>query len=343
MPKALLTLIHLRSSQIDMSMIHDETHRPKTLREYVRLYLTGVAMGSADTVPGVSGGTIAFVMGIYGDLLNSIKSVNAHSLRLLLGLKFKALFEYIPWQFILTLGLGILTAVLTLTRLVDWAMEHQQTYLFSLFMGLVIASGIAIIPKVKRWNVVNVVMLVLGISLAYIIVGLVPQENISHDPLTLFLSGMVAITAMILPGISGSSILLVLGQYRFVLNAVKTFDIVSLASLAIGCLVGIMVFSRLLSWLLKRYEQPTIALLIGFVFGSLRAVWPWKAHVVNEAAEAASLNVMPNVASPEFAVSLVFIVIGFLAVSVLDHFASGTNPVFRLFWRRPVAVAPTGD
>jgi len=326
-----------------MSMIQDETRRPKTLRDYARLYLTGVAMGSADSVPGVSGGTIAFVLGIYGDLLNAIKSINRQSLRLALGLKFKALFDYIPWQFIITLGLGIVTAVLSLARAVDWAMEHQQTYLFAFFMGLVIASGVAIIPRVKRWNLVNVVMLVLGISLAYIIVGLVPQDNMVHDPLTLFLSGMVAITAMILPGISGSSVLLILGQYRFALNAVKTFDLVSLAALALGCLVGIMLFSRVLSWVLKRYESATIALLVGFVFGSLRAVWPWKAHIVTEGAEAAALNVMPDVGSPEFILSLALILVGFLVVSLLDHVASGENPIFRLFRSRSVAVATTGD
>lgn len=325
-----------------MTTRENETRRPRTPREYARLYLTGIAMGSADTVPGVSGGTIAFVLGIYKDLLNAIKSVNGHSLRMLLSFNLKGAFEYIPWQFILPLGLGILTAILSLARAVDWAMEHQQTYLFALFMGLVIGSGIAIIPRIKKWNFVTVPMLVIGIGLAYWIVGLVPQENLSHDPLTLFLSGMVAITAMILPGISGSSILLVLGQYRFALNAVKTFDIVSLASLALGCLVGIMLFSRVLSWLLKRFEEPTIALLIGFVFGSLRAVWPWKAaSVVSEdpTQVAATLNVMPDVSSPEFLIALGLIIFGFLLVNFIDHLGSGTNPVFRLFWRRDVAVA----
>src|SRR5690606_25579838 len=134
-------------------------------------------MGSADTVPGVSGGTVAFVLGIYGDLLNAIKSVNTTSLGMLLRLKLKDFFDYVPWRFILVLLLGIGTAVLSLARAVDWAMEHQQTYLFALFMGLVIGSGIAIIPRVKRWNVVTVVMLVLGIGLAYMVVGLVPQDS----------------------------------------------------------------------------------------------------------------------------------------------------------------------
>jgi putative membrane protein len=328
-----------------MSTSENETRRPRTPRDYARLYLTGIAMGSADTVPGVSGGTIAFVLGIYQDLLNAIKSVNGHSLRLLLSFKLKDAFDYIPWQFILPLGLGILTAILSLARAVDWAMEHQQTYLFALFMGLVIGSGIAIIPRIKKWDFVTVPMLVIGIGLAYWIVGLVPQDNLSHDPLTLFLSGMVAITAMILPGISGSSILLVLGQYRFALNAVKTFDIVSLVSLALGCLIGIMLFSRVLSWLLKRFEDPTVALLIGFVFGSLRAVWPWKAaSVVSEdpTQVAATLNVMPNVGSPEFLVAVALIIIGFLLVNLIDHLGSGNNVIFRYFWRRDVAVA-TGD
>lgn len=328
-----------------MSTRENETRRPRTPRDYARIYLTGIAMGSADTVPGVSGGTIAFVLGIYHDLLNAIKSVNGHSIRLLLSFNLKEAFAYIPWQFILPLGLGILTAVLSLARAVDWAMEHEQTLLFALFMGLVIGSGIAIIPRVKKWNFVTVPMLVLGIGLAYWIVGLVPQENLSHDPLTLFLSGMVAITAMILPGISGSSILLVLGQYRFALNAVKTFDIVSLASLALGCLVGIMLFSRVLSWLLKRYEAPTVALLIGFVLGSLRAVWPWKAaSVVSEDATqvAATLNVMPDVSSPDFILAIGLIILGFLIVCFLDHLGSGNNVIFRYFWRRDVVVA-TGD
>lgn len=327
-----------------MSMIQDETRRPKTLRDYLRLFFTGIAMGSADTVPGVSGGTIAFVLGIYGDLLNAIKSANAHFIGLVLKLKVKEALAYFPWQFLLPLGIGILTAVLTLARLVDWAMEHQQVYLFSLFMGLVIASGIAIIPRVRHWNLATFAMLVIGVVLAYTIVGLVPHDNSNHDPLTLFFSGMAAITAMILPGISGSSILLVLGQYRFALNAVKEFDIVSLVSLALGCLVGLVLFSRVLSWLLKRYESPTIALLIGFVFGSLRAVWPWKEASVaaTEGATAATLNVMPNVSSPDFIVALALIILGFLLVSLLDHVASGSNPFFRLFWRRPV-VAATGD
>lgn len=328
-----------------MSTQQNETRRPKTPREYARLFFTGIAMGSADTVPGVSGGTIAFVLGIYQDLLNAIKSLNGHSVRLLLSFNLKEAFNYIPWQFMFTLGLGILTAVFSLARAVDWAMEHQQTYLFALFMGLVIGSGIAIIPRVKRWNFVTVPMLVLGISLAYWIVGLVPQDNLSHDPLTLFLSGMVAVTAMILPGISGSSILLVLGQYRFVLNAVRTLDIVTLASLALGCIVGLMLFSRVLSYLIKRYEAPMIALLIGFVFGSLRAVWPWKAASVvaeDSTQVAATLNVMPDVSSPEFLVALALILFGFLLVNLLDHLGSGRNPVFSLFWRRPVVVA-TGD
>lgn len=314
--------------------ITDETRRPKSLREYLRLYLTGVGMGAADTVPGVSGGTIAFVMGIYGDLLNAIKSINLHSIRLLLRFKFKEFFEYVPWQFVLVLGLGILTSVLSLARLVSWAMEHQRVYLFAIFMGLVIGSGVAIIPKIKRWTPVTVLALVGGAVAAYVIVGLVPRENLSHDPLTLFISGMLAITAMILPGISGSSILLVLGQYQFVLNAVKTFDLVSLGSLAAGCVVGIAIFSRILSYLLKRYEQTTIAVLIGFVLGSLRAVWPWK-----EADLASAPNVLPNVATPEFAAALMLIVFGFLLVNLIDHMASGENPVFRLFWRRQPEMA----
>src|SRR5690606_11011632 len=254
---------------------------------------------------------------------------------------------YVPWQFIVTLGLGIVTAVLTLAHLVDWAMVHHRVYLFALFMGLVLGSAVAILPRIKGWTVSKVIALVLGAAFAYFLVGAVPQENVPHDPVTLFFSGMAAITAMILPGISGSSILLVLGQYQHALNAVKTLDIVSLVSLAAGCAVGIMTFARILSWLLKRFEQMTVAVLIGFVIGSLRAVWPWKLATFDPTTEeavvrAASANVMPDPSSPDFVGSLLLIVVGFVIVNLLDHVASGENPVFRSFWRRPASLA-VGD
>lgn len=319
---------------------------PKTVREYLRLYLTGMGMGAADTVPGVSGGTIAFVTGIYHDLLNAIKSFNLDLIRLILKRDFKGALNHVPWRFLIALGLGIATAILSLARIVSWLMENQRIFLFAFFFGLVVASGIAVGTRIKRWTPLTIGGVIVGALAAYTIVGLVPVE-MSHDPLMLFLSGMVAITAMILPGISGSSILLVLGQYHYVLNAVKNFDFVTLGSVAAGCVLGIGIFSRLLSWLLKRFEQPTIAVLIGFVIGSLRAVWPWQITetiVVAGYDEIVRTNILPDFASSEFLIALVIALMGFLLVSFIDHLQSRSNPIMRLIWRpRPQEQVAAGD
>ncbi len=315
--------------------IDNGTRQPKTVREVIALYLTGMGMGAADTVPGVSGGTIAFVRGIYGDLLNAIKSFNLDLLKLIMRLDFKGVMNYVPWKFLLTLGLGILTAVFTLVRFVTWAMEHERVYLFAFFFGLVLASAVAVGSKIQRWRLSHLLLLVTGAVLAFTIVGLVPHEG-AHEPINIFLSGCTAVMAMILPGISGSSILLVLGQYEYVLNAVKSLDMGTLILLASGCVVGLAVFSRILSWLLNRYNQLTLALLIGFVLGSLRAVWPWQVEntvVVEGIEEIVRTSVAPDVGSPEFFLALLFAAFGFIVVSVVDHLEARTNPVMRLIWR----------
>lgn len=316
--------------------MHQHTRQPKTLRQYLALYLTGVGMGAADTVPGVSGGTVAFVRGIYTDLLNAIKSFNFDLLKKALRLDFRGMIEQVPWRFLITLGLGILTAVLSLARLVSYLMENQRVYLFAFFFGLVLASAVAVAAKLKNWSLISLLALLAGGLASFTIVGLVPAEG-SHDLLTLFVSGFFAIMAMILPGISGSSILLILGQYEYVLNAVKQFDLPPLIALGLGCVAGITLFSRLLSWLLGRFPQTTIAVLIGFVIGSLRAVWPWQ-HVttvmVEGVAEPVRVNFMPDLAAPEFALALALCAAGFLLVSLVDQLESGQNPVFRLV-RRP--------
>lgn len=324
--------------------MENKTRQPKTLREYITLYLTGVGMGAADTVPGVSGGTVAFVRGIYNDLLNAIKSFNLDLLKLVLKLDFKGIANHVPWRFLFTLGAGILTAVFTLARLVSYLMENQRVFLFAFFFGLVLASAIAVGAKIKKWSPINILAIVVGAVAAFIVVGLVPTEG-SHDPLTIFLSGFVAIMAMILPGISGSSILLVLGQYEYILNSVKDLNIPPLIFLAAGCVLGIAIFSRILSWLLNKYPQSTIAILIGFVIGSLRAVWPWQIEstvTVEGVDEVVRTATMPTNGG-EFLIALVVCLIGFLVVSFIDHMESRENPFFRLFWRPRQQFASVGE
>jgi putative membrane protein len=305
--------------------------RPRTARQYLRLYLTGFAMGAADIVPGVSGGTMAFILGIYETLIEAIKSFNLTALRLALGIKIRALLEHIPFGFLIALGLGILSAILALSNLLGNALETHAEFVFAFFGGLVLASIISIGAKI-RWNAVNLVTVVVFAVAAFVLVGLNPMQNADHSPLVLFFSGMIAIVAMILPGISGSFILLLLGQYKFVLDAVRGLDIVSIAAVGVGCVVGIVGFSRILSWLLKNYEQVTIAALVGFMIGSLRKIWegtPEGETPIN------GMSVVFQHSTGEIAFALALFVFGFVLVSLLDHLQSGSNPLIGIFWRRP--------
>ena len=243
-------------------------------KECAYLFLTGFLMGSADVVPGVSGGTIAFIMGIYLELLNTIKLFNLKLLRMVCKFQLKEILNYLPWKFIGFLGAGILFAIASLVHLISWALEYHETYLLSLFFGLVAASILIVLKELKPKFGVFVSVLI-GSVFAWWLVGLPPSES-SHTPVILFLSGMIAITAMILPGISGSFILLILGQYAYVIKAVKELEFFTIAMVAAGCLVGLTSFSRILSWLLDRHYQVTVGLLVGFMIGSLRKIWPFK-------------------------------------------------------------------
>ncbi len=310
-------------------------NHPRTPRDGLRLFLTGIAMGSADVIPGVSGGTMAFILGIYEDLLLSIKSFDLHLLKLLRKLNIKQAMQHVPWQFLLAVLFGIATAILSLAHLVSWLLDNQPEYLFAFFFGLILASVVAI-GATLTWNMRTIGMLIIGTIVAYIIVGLVPLD-MPHDPLTIFFSGMIAITAMILPGISGSFILLILNQYDYVLNAVKSLDILPMIPLGIGMAVGIMGFARILSWLLNRYHQATIAVLVGFMIGSLRRIWPWKVVVetrIDRHGEEVPLiqhNVLPDFATAHFWFALLLCLIGFLLICFIDHLQSRSNPVLRLF------------
>ena len=236
----------------------DHAH-PKTAWQYLRLFFTGFAMGSADLVPGVSGGTMAFILGIYEDLLNAIKSFNTTSIRMVLRLKFTEFFEYVPLRFLIALGLGIGTALLLLSGFLSRTLDDPsgRVLLFAFFFGLVIASIIAVGAQV-RWSGLALLALVVGAVVAFAIVNALPA-HIESTPVNLFISGMFAICAMILPGVSGSFILLILGQYDNVLSAVTNRDFVTVGIVAAGCVVGIVIFSRILSWLLRHYFHLTVA------------------------------------------------------------------------------------
>ncbi len=319
--------------------------RSRNTIENVRLYFTGVAMGIADLIPGVSGGTMAFIMGVYEELLNAIKSVNVEFARKLAAFKWREAFAGIPLAFLIVLGAGIMSAVFSLSFLMSWLLDNQPVFLFSFFFGLILASVIAVGGHVT-WKAGTIAAMAIGAVGAFFLVGMVPLD-MPHDPLTLFLSGMVAIMAMILPGISGSFILLILGQYDYVLRSVTSLDFLTLIIVGTGAVIGLMMFSRVLSWLLARYHAITVAVLIGFMIGSLRVIWPWKVVLETridrhgEEVPIAQANILPDFASAEFWVALLLCLSGFALVSALDHGQSGNNPIIRLFngRRRDVRAA----
>lgn len=243
--------------------------------QYLLLALKGCAMGMADVVPGVSGGTIAFISGIYEELLDSIRSVNASALKLLLKGRFADFWRHINGRFLLPVLLGIATAIFSLARLMTYLLEEHPIAIWSFFFGLIIASALLVARQVGRWSVGSVAAFVVGVALAWWITVATPTQT----PETwwfVMLSGAIAICAMILPGISGAFILLLLGKYQFIMHAVGELNIPVILTFVVGAAAGIISFSHLLSWLLKHVHDITVAVLMGFMVGSLNKVWPWK-------------------------------------------------------------------
>ncbi|MGB3617421.1 MAG: DUF368 domain-containing protein [Catalinimonas sp.] len=247
----------------------------RTLKERTWLFAKGIAMGAADVVPGVSGGTIAFITGIYEELLGSIRSVDGKALKKLFSGDLRGFWRHINGGFLLVLFVGIGVAVVSLSRVILYFLENTPEMLWAFFFGLIVASALVVGRKVGRWSVGTVAVGLFGVAAAYLITELAPAET----PTALwfiFLSGAVAICAMILPGVSGSFLLVLMGKYEYVLGAVKALDFGVILTFMGGCLVGLLSFSRLLKWMLERHYDLTVALLTGFMVGSLNKVWPWK-------------------------------------------------------------------
>ena len=242
---------------------------------YLILMLKGMAMGAADVIPGVSGGTIAFITGIYEELIESIKSVNLKTLKLLLSGRFSAFWKSVNGPFLLSVLLGIAISIFSLAKGLKFLLENFPIHVWSFFFGLIIASTIFVAKKINKWDLKIYVAGAAGIAAAYFITILTPAEA-NTTWWFIFISGSIAICAMILPGISGSFILVLLGMYKFILEAVSNLDTGILLIFISGAAIGIVVFSNLLSWLLKRWHNITIAVLAGFMIGSLNKVWPWK-------------------------------------------------------------------
>ncbi|WP_341707154.1 DUF368 domain-containing protein [Halopseudomonas sp.] len=245
------------------------------MKEYLFIFLRGVAMGAADVVPGVSGGTIAFISGIYDRLLAAIAACTPDKLVWLLRGRIADTWRAIDGAFLVTLLAGILSSIATLARLITYLLANHGLLVWSFFFGLIVVSVYLVGREIPRWNLAAIVAAMLGGAFAYLITVASPLA-LSMTPLNVFLGGCIAICAMILPGISGSFILLLLGLYSGVLQAVKSADFGLLGLFALGCVTGLLSFARLLSWLLRHARSVTLAFLTGLLVGSLNKVWPWK-------------------------------------------------------------------
>lgn len=301
----------------------------RNISDYLLLLVKGMAMGAADVIPGVSGGTIALITGIYEELINSIRSINLKALKLLFSGKPAAFWTAINGNFLLSVLLGIGISIFSLAKGLTYLLHHYPILVWSFFFGLIVASAIYVARTIKNWNAGAVAAGIAGIMIAYFITVISPTEA-NSSWYYIFFSGVIAICAMILPGISGSFILVLLGMYAFILGAVGDLNIPVLLLFGAGAAIGIIGFSNFLSWLLKRHHTLTIALLAGFMVGSLNKIWPWKevtASFIDRHGEAKALaerNILPGTYEnltgndPWLWGAILFLVIGFVLIFVIE-------------------------
>jgi len=302
--------------------------RSRTLGGYAGLVARGFLMGSADVVPGVSGGTIAFIVGIYEELIASIRAAARPPFwKALTSLRIGEALQAVNAGFLIALLSGILLAIFTLAKGLEWLLVHQPVYLWSFFFGLVLASVWTVSKRIPRWSPLLAGALLVGAVGAYIVVGLVPLQT-PESAWYLFFSGALAICAMILPGISGSFILVLLGKYQYVLGAVNQRDFVTIAIFGAGAVIGLVSFAQVLGWLFKRYHDLAVALLTGLMVGSLRKIWPWKEVLATITDRHGALiptveaNVLPATFGSEVLIALGLAILGFVAVLLLDRLAN---------------------
>ena len=245
------------------------------MKSKVYLFFKGVAMGAADIVPGVSGGTIALITGIYEELIESIKNINLRLFKTLFTKGFKTFWHDLNGNFLLTLALGIMSSILLLAQFISYLLLNHEFKIWGFFFGLILSSGILIYREVNNISSSSLTYLFLGLLIASII-SISGPTTTPNNYFFIFLTGSIAICAMILPGISGSFILLLLSKYEFIINSIKDFKFDVLIVFALGCIFGLLLFSRFLSYLFLNYKNYVLSLLSGFLFGSLLKVWPFK-------------------------------------------------------------------
>ncbi len=275
---------------------NNDSPQKDSRKQLLGVYVRGIAMGAADIVPGVSGGTIALIAGIYERLINALGSIGPSLWQVFRqegGIKgLIAIWRHVDATFLLCLILGIGTSIVTLAGAIKGLLDNQPLLIWSFFFGLVVATVIILLTEIKRWDMARAGLFLIGLVVA-VVISSMPMLTATPSLSYLFFAGAIAICAMILPGISGSFILLLMGAYDTVLEAVHTFNLTIILTVVAGMASGLLMFTHMLKWLLSRYYQGTLALLTGFIAGSLVKVWPWKTDALGTLTSAAVNNVAP--------------------------------------------------
>jgi putative membrane protein len=299
----------------------------RNLLHYFIITLKGMAMGIAELVPGVSGGTIAFVAGIYEELISSINKVNLKTLRLWRKEGIRSFWKELNGSFLITLVLGMGISIFSLSKIITWLLENEPIPLWSFFFGLVLASVIFVAKAIEKWNILLISLLFFGAILAYFITTLPPSQN-SGSLSYLFMSGALAVCAMILPGISGSFIMVLLGSYKTVLDAVDDRDFKILLTVGLGIIFGLLSFAKLLKWMFDHYKSITLAVLTGFILGSLNKIWPWKnvleTQIIGEKIVVVDENISPFTfeGDNQLMFAILAAIVGFSLIFILEKLAS---------------------
>lgn len=300
----------------------------RNFKDYALISLKGIAMGAADVVPGVSGGTIAFISGIYEELVTTISGINLGLLKEWREFGFSSMWKKANGNFIIALFLGIAISVFTVMRLANYLLENHPILIWSFFFGLVIASIWFVGKQIPKWNAKIISALVLGAAVAFYITTLPPITG-TQSPFFLFIAGAIAVCAMILPGISGAFILVLLGAYKTISEAIHDFDFKTIGIVAVGAVVGLLSFSRVLKWLFLKYKAVTLAVLTGFITGSLNKIWPWKeiletVTVGDKDMVIREQSVLPQHfdGDPQLIFALLLMVAGFLLILILERVAT---------------------
>jgi putative membrane protein len=294
------------------------------LRIVVVLALKGMAMGAANVIPGVSGGTIAFVTGIYERLINALKSIDLVALRLLFRFKIKEFSSHIDLPFLLAIFAGVFISILSLAKALEYAFEYYEVLTLAFFFGLIVASIFGVGRQISKMSFSVAVTFIIGAAIALSIAFMTPATA-NDGFFYVFLCGIVAVCSMILPGLSGSYILLLMGNYVLVLRSISSFDFGVLIPLLLGCVAGLAIFSRLLSFLFSYYKDATISLLTGFVAGSLLIIWPWKNTEMEEVSAGKMKAVgydwyLPSL-DTQFFIAVGLAIMGFILVWAMERFS----------------------